>query len=65
MYIRFHTWKQVVNRFTPVQWRRWRVRVAVRDLEAAQELAERKSLPYQTHIKMLLHEALERERRSA
>jgi len=35
------------------------------DIEAAKDLAFRKGLPYQTYIKMLLHEALERERRSA
>ena len=38
------------------------LRVAVKDVEAARELAERKGLPYQTYIKMLLHEALRRER---
>jgi predicted DNA binding CopG/RHH family protein len=41
------------------------MRLPVPDLEAAQELAARKRLPYQTYIKMLLHEALEKERRSA
>ena len=41
------------------------MRLPLPDLKAAQELASRKSLPYQTYIKMLLHEALERERRSA
>ena len=38
------------------------MRIPVRDLEAAQELAERKGLPYQTYMKMLLHQALEKER---
>jgi predicted DNA binding CopG/RHH family protein len=38
------------------------IRVPVRDLETAQRLAERKGLPYQTYIKMLLHQALEKER---
>lgn len=38
------------------------IRLAARDIEAAQELAERRGLPYQTYIKMLLHQALERER---
>mgnify|MGYP002395739871 FL=1 len=38
------------------------MRLPVRDLEAAQELAERKGLPYQTYVKMLLHQALEKER---
>ena len=40
------------------------MRLPVRDIEAARELAARKCLPYQTYIKMLLHEALEKERRS-
>ena len=41
------------------------MRLPLPDLKTAQDLAERKGLPYQTYIKMLLHEALERERRSA
>ena len=41
------------------------MRLPLPDLQTAQELASRKSLPYQTYIKMLLHEALEKERRSA
>jgi predicted DNA binding CopG/RHH family protein len=40
------------------------IRLPVRDLQVAQELAARKSLPYQTYIKMLLHEALEKEGRT-
>jgi predicted DNA binding CopG/RHH family protein len=40
------------------------MRLPENDLEVAKSLAERKGLPYQTYIKMLLHEALERERRS-
>jgi predicted DNA binding CopG/RHH family protein len=38
------------------------IRIATPDLEAARKLAERKGLPYQTYIKMLLHQALQRER---
>ena len=38
------------------------IRIPVRDLEAAQRLADRKGLPYQTYMKMLLHQALEKER---
>jgi hypothetical protein len=38
------------------------LRVAVKDVEAARKFAERKGLRYQTYIKMLLHEALQRER---
>ena len=41
------------------------MRLPVPDIKTAQDLAERKGLPYQTYIKMLLHEALDRERRSA
>jgi len=35
------------------------------DIEAAKDIAFRKGVPYQTYIKMLLHEAIEKERRSA
>jgi predicted DNA binding CopG/RHH family protein len=38
------------------------IRIPMRDLEAAQRLADRKGLPYQTCMKMLLHQALEKER---
>ncbi len=41
------------------------MRLPVPDIKAAQDLALQKGLPYQTYIKMLLHEALERERRTA
>jgi predicted DNA binding CopG/RHH family protein len=41
------------------------MRIPVTDIQTAQVLAERKGLPYQSYIKMLLHEALEKERRSA
>ena len=41
------------------------MRLPVLDIKAAQDLAQQKGLPYQTYIKMLLHEALEKERRSA
>ena len=41
------------------------MRLPVPDIKTAQDLAERKGLPYQTYIKMLLHEALEKQRRSA
>ena len=37
------------------------IRIPMRDLEAAQRLADRKGLPYQTYIKMLLHQAIEKE----
>jgi predicted DNA binding CopG/RHH family protein len=40
------------------------MRLPVADIKAAQDLAQ-KGLPYQTRIKMLLQEALEKERRSA
>jgi len=38
------------------------IRLAVRDVEAAQALAKREGLPYQTYIKLLLHLDLEQER---
>jgi hypothetical protein len=38
------------------------MRLPVPDIKAAQELAHQKGLPYQTYIKVLLHEALKRER---
>jgi len=41
------------------------MRLPMADLEAARDLASRKGLPYQTYIKMVLHEALQRERRPA
>ena len=40
------------------------MRLPVPDIKAAQSLAQRKGLPYQTYIKMLLHEALQKESRS-
>jgi predicted DNA binding CopG/RHH family protein len=41
------------------------MRLPVPDLKIAQDLAQDRGLPYQTYIKMLLHEALQRERGSA
>lgn len=41
------------------------IRMPVADIEAAQELAEKRGLPYQTYIKGLLHQALERERKAS
>jgi predicted DNA binding CopG/RHH family protein len=41
------------------------MRLPVTDVQAAQDIAQRKGLPYQTYIKMVLHEALEKERRTA
>ncbi|MEK7407804.1 MAG: hypothetical protein AAB225_22255, partial [Acidobacteriota bacterium] len=38
------------------------IRLAVGDVETAQELAEKRGIPYQTYIKALLHQALEKER---
>jgi predicted DNA binding CopG/RHH family protein len=37
------------------------IRFASADLKLARELAAKKGLPYQTYIKSLLHEALQRE----
>ena len=39
-------------------------RIPIADIQTAQELAEKRGLPYQTYIKGLLHQALERERRT-
>ncbi len=38
------------------------IRIPMKDLQSARRLAERKGLAYQTYMKMLLHQALERER---
>jgi predicted DNA binding CopG/RHH family protein len=38
------------------------MRLPVPDIKTAQDLAHEKGLPYQTYMKMLLHEALKRER---
>lgn len=38
------------------------IRLPEPDIALAQRIAERKGMPYQTYIKSLLHEALERER---
>ena len=38
------------------------MRLPVPDIKAAQDLAHEKGLPYQTYMKMLLHEALKKER---
>ena len=38
------------------------MRLPLLDLKTAQDLAHEKGLPYQTYIKMLLHEALKKER---
>jgi predicted DNA binding CopG/RHH family protein len=41
------------------------IRMPIADIEAAQELAEKRGLPYQTYIKGLLHQALARERKAS
>lgn len=41
------------------------IRIPVGDIERARELAGKKGIGYQTYMKMLLHEALERETRRA
>lgn len=40
------------------------IRMPIADIEAAQEIADKRGLPYQTYIKGLLHQALERERKA-
>jgi hypothetical protein len=37
------------------------LRIPVDDLQKARAVAERKGIPYQTYIKMVLHEALAKE----
>ena len=37
------------------------IRMPITDLETAREIADKRGLPYQTFIKGLLHQALERE----
>jgi predicted DNA binding CopG/RHH family protein len=37
------------------------IRLPAPDIAMAQQLARKKGIPYQTYIKMLLHDALERE----
>ncbi len=39
------------------------IRLPAPDIALAQKLARKKGVPYQTYIKTLLHDALERERR--
>jgi predicted DNA binding CopG/RHH family protein len=41
------------------------MRLPVADVRAARNLAESRGLPYQTYIKMLLHQALERALRAS
>lgn len=41
------------------------IRLAPEDISRARTLAERRGLRYQTYLKMLIHEALEREQRLA
>jgi predicted DNA binding CopG/RHH family protein len=41
------------------------IRLAPEDISRARKLAERRGLRYQTYLKMLIHEALEREERVA
>ena len=40
------------------------IRMPIADIETAQEMAHKRGLPYQTYIKSLLHQALERERKA-
>lgn len=49
--------------FSRQQTRQISIRLPAADLVLASRLAAVKGLPYQTYIKSLLHEALEKERR--
>jgi predicted DNA binding CopG/RHH family protein len=37
------------------------MRLPVSDIQAAQSLAKRKGMPYQTYIKMMLHQTIQKE----
>jgi hypothetical protein len=47
------------------EWRNIIIRLPIRDIERAQELAERKGIGYQTYMELLLREALDREQLKA
>jgi predicted DNA binding CopG/RHH family protein len=47
--------------FTRPETRQISIRLSATDLLKANQLAAKKGLPYQTYIKSLLHEALQRE----
>ena len=51
--------------FARPETRQISIRLSAADLLLANQLAAAKGLAYQTYIKSLLHEALERERRAA
>ena len=40
------------------------IRLPIADIEMAQQMAENRGLPYQSYLKGLLHQALERERKT-
>ena len=40
------------------------IRLPIADIETAQQIAQKRGLPYQTYLKGLLHQALERERKA-
>jgi hypothetical protein len=40
------------------------IRLPIADIEVAQQIAQQRGLPYQTFLKGLLHQALERERKA-
>lgn len=40
------------------------LRMPIADMQVAQEIAQKRGLPYQTYIKGLLHQALERDRKA-
>jgi predicted DNA binding CopG/RHH family protein len=41
------------------------IRLALKDIETAQALAGKAGLPYQTYVKSILHQALERKRKAS
>ena len=54
--------KQGTVQRRPMATRMITMRIPARDVDSARQLAERKGLPYQTYMKMLLHQALEKEK---
>jgi hypothetical protein len=59
------TRKPIIGGFARSETRQISIRLSASHLLAANRLAGAKGLPYQTYIKSLLHEALEREQAKA
>src|SRR5688500_2988718 len=57
------TTEKLLERIETAKAQAINIRIPENDLALARKLAESKGLPYQTYIKSLLHEALQREAR--